>query len=183
MGSSWIGFWPPTNHTRWIQPFGCSMSNTQHFHIPTQSIVCVPCVITYKIIFGLLPSIRWRVTHKGPFSSLGHALHGTLSKTHEVLNDHLWPLKHHGGGMKKAGKPISKLNRWQYKRFPQSSILKDLLPRHLFFHLFCFKYCMGLWVARLMKPLMTICGPKHHHASSYMKNHYKLNRWPSTIYT
>jgi hypothetical protein len=44
----------------------------------------------------------------------------------------LWPLKHHGDGMKKAGTPISKLNRWQYKWFPQSSILKDLLPRHLF---------------------------------------------------
>jgi hypothetical protein len=51
----------------------------------------------------------------------------------------------------------------------------------IFFHLFCLKYCMGLWVARPMKPLMTICGPKHH-ASSYMKNHYKLNRWSSTIY-
>jgi len=59
-------------------------------------------------------SIYWvkSYTQGSFFSSLGHALHGTLSKTHEVLNDHLWPLKHHGGGgMKKAGTPISKLNR------------------------------------------------------------------------
>jgi hypothetical protein len=56
---------------------------------------------------------------------------------------------------------------------PTIEHFERLITKASFFHIsFVSNIAWGFGWQGQLKPLMTICGPKHH-ASSYTKNHYK----------